>query len=119
MGRLSDEEVYNGLSALFEAFPTLKVPKNGFSVLRTRWGTDPLFLGSYSYPSAASRLEDISALGAPCTVGSETTGGGAPVLCFAGEATSRLHFGTTAGAYLSGEREAQRLLACFKAEREH
>jgi hypothetical protein len=38
---------------------------------------------------------------------------GEPLVCFAGEATSESHMGTAHGAYLSGEREAGRLLEAW------
>jgi hypothetical protein len=67
--------------------------------LVTRWARDPFARGSYSYVAAGSTPADMQALGAP--VGKR--------LLFAGEATNPDYFGTVAGAYWTGEREARRL----------
>jgi polyamine oxidase len=65
----------------------------------TRWAREPFTRGSYSYIAAGSTPADMRALAAP--VGKR--------LLFAGEATSPSYFGTVAGAYWTGEREARRL----------
>ena len=59
--------------------------------------------------SCGSASEDITTLGEPICV--EHEGVKKPVICIAGEATSRKHIGTTAGAYFSGVREAERLIS--------
>ena len=66
----------------------------------TRWGVDPYSLGSYSFMKVGSIPNDYEDLSLP--VGDR--------LFFAGEATSRHHPATVAGAYLSGLREAKRIL---------
>ncbi|CAA0842096.1 Probable polyamine oxidase 5 [Striga hermonthica] len=82
-------------------------------VLRTQWGSNPLFLGSYSYVAVGSSIDDMDTLAEPLP---KTDDGGddseAPLLqiLFAGEATHRTHYSTTHGAYFSGLREANRLL---------
>ena len=108
--------------------------------MRSRWGTDPRFYGSYSYPGPGAGGEEAEALAAPlmlrppppplhgaattaaaaATVATATTAasnenfhGARPVVCFAGEHTSRQHMGTVHGAMESGRREAARLLAAF------
>lgn len=65
----------------------------------TRWGTDPSFLGSYSYWAVGSSPADNVSLSLP-----------EGRVHFAGEATDQLYFGTVHGAMLSGMREAGRLL---------
>jgi polyamine oxidase len=67
--------------------------------LVTRWAREPFTRGSYSYIAAGSTPADMRALGAP--VGKR--------LLFAGEATNPGYFGTVAGAFWTGEREARRL----------
>lgn len=66
----------------------------------TRWNADPFSGGSYSFlpPGASSRT--IRALGEPIS----------DRLFFAGEATSEDYPSTVHGAYLSGIREAERIL---------
>lgn len=70
-------------------------------VLRTAWSSDPFTYGSYSFIPVGGRGEDYEVLAQP--VGDR--------LLFAGEATNRVHPGTVHGAYLSGIREAERILA--------
>ena len=65
----------------------------------TRWGTDPSFLGSYSYWAVGSSPADNVSLSLP-----------EGRVRFAGEATDQLYFGTVHGAMLSGMREAGLLL---------
>lgn len=66
----------------------------------TRWGSDPLSYGSYSHVRVKSSGRDYDTL-------SETVGGR---LFFAGEATTRQYPATMHGAFLSGLREAARIL---------
>ena len=85
------------------------------NVERTQWGTNPWTRGSYSFVSkAASGIDfDILASPLPCkSAGKE----GIPALqlMFAGEATHRYFYGTVHGAYLTGVREADRLLKHLK-----
>ena len=68
--------------------------------LVTRWAADPYARGSYSFLAVGSSPDDQEALAEPA---------GDRVL-FAGEATQPEHFATVHGAYLSGVREAQRIL---------
>lgn len=67
----------------------------------TRWGRDPLSLGSYSFNAVGSSPQTRQALG-----GADWDG----ALWFAGEATEPGHFGTAHGAWLSGLRVAKELL---------
>lgn len=74
------------------------------AICKSEWGSNPLTRGSYSYPAAGSGLADIELLAEP------VLRDGRPVLLFAGEATHASHYGTASGAFLTGEREADRLL---------
>lgn len=114
---LSDEQMVRDLVTVLDLFPAIEIPRS-FRVLRSKWGTDPLALGSYSYPAAGATAEDVSALGAPLRVGDEvgedgigSEGGGRSVVLFGGEATHHNHYGTAHGAFMSGQREARRFLA--------
>ena len=71
---------------------------------------DPFTRGSYSYVSAASSPSDVDLLAEPLMAGS------LPVVCFAGEACSRIHIGTTAGAYFTGVREAERVIRAIRPD---
>lgn len=66
----------------------------------TRWGQDPLALGSYSFNAVGSSRKTREALG-----GADWDG----ALWFAGEATEPTRFGTAHGAWMSGVRVAQAL----------
>ncbi|KAK6151944.1 hypothetical protein DH2020_014579 [Rehmannia glutinosa] len=126
---LTDEEIINGFSSTVSnllppsksqhqmmngtenpgKIPELKKLKFE-KVLRTQWGTNPLFLGSYSYVAVGSNIDDMDTLAEPLPQinGSDST---PPLqILFAGEATHRTHYSTTHGAYFSGLREANRLL---------
>mgnify|MGYP000567731486 CR=1 FL=1 len=91
--RQSDEQTVQ------ETLATMKAPEPT-GVIVTRWAADPFARGSYSFLAVGSSPDDQSALAAP--VGDR--------LSFAGEATHEEFFATVHGAYLSGQREAQRIL---------
>jgi spermine oxidase len=77
------------------------------SKYRTSWITNPNFYGSYSYitPEASKLSEDaFELIGRPIYVNKK------PRILFAGEATHSTIYQTTIGAYLSGNREADRLI---------
>ena len=65
----------------------------------TRWAADPFALGSYSF----------NAVGADPKVREDLAASIDGRVYFAGEATSRKHFATTHGAYLSGLRAAREI----------
>ena len=71
--------------------------------LVTRWNSDPFALGSYSYNAVGSTLADNQAFGDPLN----------NRLFFAGEATHELYPDTVHGAFLSGKREAARIVTAF------
>ncbi|XAR68380.1 Spermine oxidase [Bertholletia excelsa] len=73
---------------------------NPIQTICTRWGSDPLSYGSYSHVTVQSSGSDYDVLAE--SVGSR--------LFFAGEATNRQHPASMHGAFLSGLREASRIL---------
>ncbi|GFP93196.1 probable polyamine oxidase 5 [Phtheirospermum japonicum] len=80
-------------------------------VMRSQWGTNPLFLGSYSYVAVGSSTDDMDTLAEPLPQMDGQDESAPPLqILFAGEATHRTHYSTTHGAYFSGLREANRLL---------
>ncbi|CAK7352634.1 unnamed protein product [Dovyalis caffra] len=133
---LSDEEIIDGVSTTICSFlsqPHKQLNSNShelrngkvkslgsadengvkFSkVLKSKWGNDPLFLGSYSYVAVGSSGDDLDTLAEPLPkIATLESAGCLPLqILFAGEATHRTHYSTTHGAYFSGLREASRLL---------
>eukprot|EP00249_Psilotum_nudum_P005944 c19340_g1_i2 orf=453-2264(-) len=129
---LSDEEIITGLVNTLSEFgleqkgsliyndPRSKTRKPGRprsmfkAILRSSWGRDPLFRGSYSYVAVGSSGLDLDTMAEPLPkCEEEALAGSQPPplqLLFAGEATDRHFYSTTHGAYRSGIREANRLL---------
>ncbi|XP_016442430.1 putative polyamine oxidase 5 [Nicotiana tabacum] len=123
---LGNEEIVDGFSTMISDFLVnskhLNKLYNGHAescfifdkVLKSQWGTDPLFLGSYSYVAVGSSGDDLDTMAEPLpkrTNYSCNSKGSPPLqILFAGEATHRTHYSTTHGAYFSGLREANRLL---------
>ncbi|WP_137144477.1 FAD-dependent oxidoreductase [Mycolicibacterium sp. CR10] len=89
----SDEET------VAQVLATLRAPQP-VGMLVTRWAADPFARGSYSFLAVGSSPDDQRALAEP--VGER--------LGFAGEATHGEFSATVHGAYLSGLREAERIL---------
>ncbi|KAA8523245.1 hypothetical protein F0562_009668 [Nyssa sinensis] len=137
---LKDEEIINGVSATISSLlsnsrhqenskskefcngnlNSVEIPEgkeiNFTKVLKSRWGTDPLFLGSYSYVAVGSSSDDLDNLAEPLPQNTSYGSNASPPLLqilFAGEATHRTHYSTTHGAYFSGLREANRLLQYY------
>ncbi|KAJ4831116.1 putative polyamine oxidase 5 [Turnera subulata] len=134
---LSDEEVISGVSDTLSSFfpqpykqmkysnslplsngsvnSVGSLEGSGFKftkILKSKWGSDPLFLGSYSYVAVGSSGDDLDTLAEPLPkLGNLESADSPPLqILFAGEATHRTHYSTTHGAYFSGIREANRLL---------
>jgi monoamine oxidase len=97
----SDAEIAGAAMAVLRRIFGRGVPEPEAAVA-TRWASDPDALGSYSNLRVGADPADYDRLAAPLAGGR---------LRFAGEATNRAHPATVHGAYLSGVREAERLLA--------
>jgi monoamine oxidase len=69
--------------------------------IRTGWNSDPFSLGAYSFAAVNSSSQDHVTLAKPS--GSR--------LLHAGEHTHELYRATVHGAFLTGEREARRIIA--------
>uniref|UniRef100_F6HGW1 Amine oxidase domain-containing protein n=1 Tax=Vitis vinifera TaxID=29760 RepID=F6HGW1_VITVI len=108
--KMKDEEILNGVSVTVTSLLSNEV--KFIKVLKSKWGTDPLFRGSYSYVGVGSSGEDLDSMAKPLPESSKSGANACPPLqiLFAGEATHRTHYSTTHGAYFSGLREANRLL---------
>lgn len=91
--------VASAMRALREMFGSNVAEPIAYRV--TRWGNDPFARGSYSYLPVGATGDDYDLMAQPVD----------NRLFFAGEATSREFPGTVHGAFLSGVREAERMLA--------
>ncbi|KAK7494925.1 hypothetical protein BaRGS_00013804 [Batillaria attramentaria] len=81
-------------------------------VLLTRWGTNQLARGSYSFVAVGSSQQDVVELGKPL----KSKNAAKPNLLFAGEATHPKFYSTTHGALLTGYREANRLIKMYSPD---
>lgn len=97
-----DETIIERTTTYFEKIFNVAI-KRPDKYFMTRWSSDPWSFGSYSYLPVGSTGDDRDDL-------AQTEG---DRLFFAGEATSRQFPATTHGAYLSGLREAGKILKLF------
>lgn len=74
------------------------------NMLVSRWSSDPFAGGAYSYSSVGATLDDFNRMGQPI----------ANKLFFAGEHTSTNYRATVHGAYLTGLREAKRIMEVYE-----
>lgn len=98
--QLSDEQIVASAMKALQKMYGAKIP-NPEAWLITRWEKDAFAGGAYSYIATGASGNDCDELAKP--VGNR--------LFFAGEATSRKYAATVHGAFLSGEREAKRIVA--------
>lgn len=112
---LSDEDVINGIKFIFtrcfsKTYPNVASPKD---FVRSRWWTQPNFLGAFSYESMKSNKEEgvkLREILAKPILNEK----GLPTLLFAGEATHQSKFATVHGAIETGYREADRIIRFYK-----
>ena len=98
----SDKDLIVNVMVGLENFFGKNVPQpNGYLI--TRWGEDPFSYGSYSYIPVGASGDDYDILAESVE----------DRVFFAGEATNRQYLATVHGAYLSGIREADRIIEIF------
>ncbi|MFD5562500.1 flavin monoamine oxidase family protein [Kitasatospora griseola] len=97
--QLTDEEIVTSVVDALRGIHGDAVP-DPVAHWITRWASDPLALGSYSYVAVGSSHDDHDAMAEPVD----------GVLHFAGEATYGHEPATVHGALLSGHRAAERVL---------
>lgn len=95
--KLSDEEIMNRGNKLFSKLFKDALPIE--AVARSKWSEHPFAYGSYSYIPVGAGDDGSNLLAKPIFR-----------LLFAGEATFSKYPGTVHGAYLSGLREAERII---------
>ncbi|KAG7330960.1 hypothetical protein KOW79_004929 [Hemibagrus wyckioides] len=110
METLEDSEVGDTCVRLLRSFTGWSVPDVS-QVLISRWGHDPHVQGSYTFvPQWVNGVKEHEALAAPLPSCSQVSKSKPLQVLFAGEATHVNFYTTTHGAYLSGLREAERLI---------
>ena len=107
----SKVELRAGDSALLGSSRALSLP-HSFCVHCTAWGRDPVapVLGPCGFATVSTRLEDYDALAESLQCSKSS----APVMLFAGEATTAVHAGTRHRACFNGRPIAQQLLEAWQ-----
>ncbi|KAI9562668.1 hypothetical protein GHT06_010122 [Daphnia sinensis] len=110
---LSEEEILETCTRLLRTFtanPGMVAPVR---ILRSNWLDDPLFCGSYSYPTFHSSHRSFSDLATPIPCEKN------PRVLFAGEATHDHYYSTLHAAYITGKREADRIIPFILQSNKH
>lgn len=96
---MTDSEIISEIMLNLKSIYGNSIP-NPTNFLRTKWGQNINSFGAYSYPTNGSTTADFD------TLANEVNN----KLFFAGEHTEREYRGTVHGAYLSGIREANKII---------
>ncbi|XP_029449295.1 spermine oxidase isoform X2 [Rhinatrema bivittatum] len=113
MEKYDDETVAETCTELLRKFtgnPNIPKPRR---ILRSSWGSNPYFRGSYSYTQVGSSGADVEKLVKPLPY-TESSKTNPMQVMFSGEATHRKYYSTTHGALLSGQREAAHLIEMYQ-----
>ncbi|KAF6284880.1 spermine oxidase [Rhinolophus ferrumequinum] len=113
MEKCDDEAVAEICTEMLRQFtgnPNIPKPRR---ILRSAWGSNSYFRGSYSYTQVGSSGADVEKLAKPLPYTESSKMAPMQVL-FSGEATHRKYYSTTHGALLSGQREAARLIEMYR-----
>ncbi|KAJ8012899.1 hypothetical protein DPEC_G00047670 [Dallia pectoralis] len=115
MAGLDEKTVGEACVRLLRSFTGWLVPEPA-QVLMSRWGSEPFVRGSYTYPPpGVDAVREHNALAAPLPLPSDAAHSQEKPLqvLFAGEATHANFYTTTHGAYITGIREAQRIIDLY------
>ncbi|XP_075565689.1 spermine oxidase isoform X2 [Pelecanus crispus] len=113
MEKCDDETVAETCTEMLRKFtgnPNIPKPRR---ILRSSWGSNPNFRGSYSYTQVGSSGADVEKLAKPLPYAESSKTAPMQVM-FSGEATHRKYYSTTHGAVLSGQREAAHLIEMYQ-----
>lgn len=97
---MTDTQVTNEIMSHLKSIYGSSIP-NPTAMLRTKWGINPHTFGSYSFATTGTTTSDFETLSN--SINSK--------LFFGGEHTNKQYRGTVHGAYLSGQREADKIIA--------
>jgi monoamine oxidase len=114
--KTDDEVKTEGLEVLKKIYGDA-VPSSA-KIIRNKWKSDEFAGGSYSYTAVGANLADYDKLAEPVPT-PDIKNKKYPKIFFAGEATTKYYPGTVHGAYISGIREANRLLYYDTYEKTH
>lgn len=113
MESLQDREIQEVCVRLLRSSTGWPVPEVSKTLI-SRWGSDPQVRGSYTFvPDSVDGVEAHKALASPLPPKHRSRGRKNLQVLFAGEATHVNFYTTTHGAYLSGQREAERLISYY------
>ncbi|XP_036401602.1 spermine oxidase [Megalops cyprinoides] len=113
METLGEKEVGEVCVRLLRSFTGWQVPEPK-QVLLSTWWSNPYVKGSYTFiPHGVSGVREHKALAAPLPPTATHTSTKPLQVLFAGEATHVKFYTTTHGAYITGIREAQRLIDLY------
>ena len=97
---MTDTQVTNEIMLHLKSIYGNSIP-NPTSMLRTKWGINPHTFGSYSFATTGTTTADFDTLSNSIN----------NKLFFGGEHTNKRYRATVHGAYLSGQREAAKIIA--------
>ncbi|XP_077987400.1 peroxisomal N(1)-acetyl-spermine/spermidine oxidase-like [Glandiceps talaboti] len=115
METLDEEEVKQTCVRLLRQFSGKDIPEV-HKIVFSRWNSNAYVKGSYSYVAVGAEGPDFDVMGKPLCA--DDKNGKIPRVLFAGEATSRAFITTTHAAYISGEREACRLISYYQHKKQ-
>lgn len=98
--KMTDDQIINEIMAHLQDIYGNNIPKPK-AMLRTKWQNNENTFGAYAYTSVGTEMRHFDDLAAAVE----------DKLFFAGEHTSKAYFSTVHGAYLSGIREADKILS--------
>jgi monoamine oxidase len=102
---MSDDQVIDDIMVHLKDIYGDKIPRP-IKILRTKWATDEYTYGSYSFTAVGTKMRHFEDLAEDID----------KKLFFAGEHTNVDYFSTAHGAYLSGIREADKIISLSKKE---
>jgi len=100
---LDDETISADLTQLLRQFMNDEQIPEPSAVLRSFWGSNDYFRGSYSHVPLGATADDYDTVSRPISISNHD------YILFAGEATSRSKYSTVHGAFESGKRESERI----------
>lgn len=103
---ISDDKIMNDCMWLLQKFLKQKITKPK-AMIRTKWGSNENFLGTYSYLSVESAKNGITCENLAESIKDENL---KPILLFSGEATDSKYQGYVHGSINSGRRSAEEII---------